>query len=489
MRAFAALPTVLALFSLTACSDEVQDDVVDTMDTAMDTAETGDTGDTGEPVVDDMSYAFEGREGGSSVSYTGQVFRHLLISDMYSHMAGLTDRLNSGSLFPEEGDVAAELGFYLDFDSDTSGELPFGFSSDPAPAQIAYNDISSGKDIVGKLAGNDPVGQHKDWSTEFVGWSAEGVTSPESLVRHWVGQLDAAAVDWAFGTIATDPSGNPVPNVYVTAEGTDLRQLIQKFLVAGVAYSQAADDYLDDDTEGKGLLADHTMVEEGKAYTALEHAWDEGFGYFGATVTYGEWTDAEISAGTKDVDGNLAIDLTSEVVWGHAGNAGKRDNGANVPTDFSGDAFKAFRAGRAILAEADGELSADEMDALEGHRDAALLAWESAIAATVVHYINDTLKDMGEFGTEAYSFGDHAKHWSEMKGFALAFQFSRFSSFSDAEFAELHDLLGQAPVLSDAGETAIADYKADLLAARTLVGEAMGFDADNLGDDDGQNGW
>ena len=64
------------------------------------------------------------------------------------------------------------------------------------------------------------------------------------------------------------------------------------------------------------------------------------------------------------------------------------------------------------------------MNELKAHRDAALSAWEKAIAATVVHYINDVIGDME---AEDYSFYDHAKHWSEMKGFALSFQFNRRS--------------------------------------------------------------
>ena len=49
------------------------------------------------------------------------------------------------------------------------------------------------KNLVGKIAGNDPAGQYKDWNAEgLVGWS-DGM-SPENLVRAWIGMLDAAAV-------------------------------------------------------------------------------------------------------------------------------------------------------------------------------------------------------------------------------------------------------------------------------------------------------
>ena len=117
------------------------------------------------------------------------------------------------------------------------------------------------------------------------------------------------------------------------------------------------------------------------------------------------------------------------------------------------------------------------------------MAWEKAISSSVVHYINDTLQDMGAIGTADYSFDDHAKHWSEMKGFALSFQFNPRSPMSGADFETLHGYFGVAPVLSSAGDAALADYAADLLAARALIGEAYGFDSANLGDDDGTNGW
>ena len=54
----------------------------------------------------------------------------------------------------------------------------------------------------------------------------------------------------------------------------------KKFLLGAVAFSQGADDYLDDDVAGKGLLVFGYIPAEGKKYSALEHAWDEGFGYF-----------------------------------------------------------------------------------------------------------------------------------------------------------------------------------------------------------------
>ena len=70
-----------------------------------------------------------------------------------------------------------------------------------------------------------------------------------------------------------------------------------------------------------------------------------------------------------------------------------------------------------------------------------------------------------------------------MKGFALGLQFNPYSPIAgeDAEkfakFVELHTLLKDAPVLAEAD---VADYLVDLKAARDLLQEVYGFDAENV---------
>ncbi len=452
---------------------------------------TGDDDDA----TDDGSYNFDSRFGdGSSVSYSGQIARHVLIHDLNERIAGMTERLAEGWV-PDQGEVLEELDFYYAFDGASSGGVAHNVVTDPDPLQSTYDDVSTNKDLRAKLAGNDPVGQHVDWATAFVGWDDAAVTTPESLVQHWFGLIEQHVSVRAGGIVPEGPTGEPITTAYVTPEGQDLKQLVQKFLLGAIAFSQGADDYLDDDFPGKGLLSDNTAAEDGEAFTPLEHAWDEGFGYFGAARNYVDYSDDEIagedgrddwSDGNQDTDGDGFIDLTSEMNWGHSLNAAKRDRGAVVATDFTADAWAGFRDGRAILAASSGELSDGEMAALQEARDRALEAWEQAIAATVVHYINDVLQDMGTAGTADYSFEDHAKHWSEGKGFALAFQFNRRSPMS-ADFATLHALLGDAPALP--GQADFDAYADDLITARTLIGDAFGFDAANLGGDDGVGGW
>jgi hypothetical protein len=378
--------------------------------------------------------------------------------------------------------VQEALEFYFDYDAAIGADVPHGLATSPAAAQATYGDFPSQKSLVEKIAGNDAVGQHADWSTDFVGWGPAGSTTPEGLVRDWFVRIDALAQNRANGAPTLAPDGSPVSAVHITPQGHDLSQLLQKFLLGAVAFSQGADDYLDDDLPGKGLLADHTALVDGAPYTEVEHAWDEGFGYFGASRDYGLLDAADVAEDpSHDTDGDGAIDLLSEYSHGHSANAAKRDAGAVTTTDHAGQAWRAFRAGRQLLADRDGALDDDDLATLREHRDQAIEAWEAAIAATVVHYINEVLRDEATLQTADYDFEAHAKHWSELKGFALAFQFNRRSPLDSDDFAALHTLIGDAPALAGAAP--------ELRQARALVGDAFGFDAANLGDDGGHGGW
>ena len=105
----------------------------------------------------------------------------------------------------------------------------------------------------------------------------------------------------------------------------------------------------------------------------------------------------------------------------------------------------------------------------------AVNAWEKAIAATVIHYINDVLADMD---AAPYDFLKHAKHWGELKGFALSFQFNPHSKLSDAKFAEFHTKVGTKPALP--GDANFEAYKTDLTDARTILKDAYEFADDDV---------
>ena len=169
--------------------------------------------------------------------------------------------------------------------------------------------------------------------------------------------------------------------------------------------------------------------------------------------------------------------------FGASVNAAKRDLGSTpeAPTDFTGEADLAFRTGRALITAAYEEGTEIDLAALHAQRNAAVLAWEMAYAATAIHYVNEVLTDMDTVGSTDYSFADHAKHWSELKGFALGFQFNPRSPMSGEDFAALHSAIGDAPVgASQSDPVEDEAYRAQLLDARTRIGEAYGFDEANV---------
>ncbi len=458
---------------------------------------------------------FEGFEAGL---YNGQIMRQVLIEDLKAFIGGLTASIESGDFEPTDaGEVVDALKFYYDFDAGADGDTEFGVSTDPAPHQTTYNDLGT-KNLKGKFAGNDSATDHKDWKKELKGWKLDigDITSAEGLLFAWMQLVEANAIALAGGTdrFAVDGSGNVSDKklgVHVTEAGHDLQQLIQKFLTMAVNFSQGADDYLDDDVDGKGLLVPNSR-SGCKPYSKLAHHWDEGFGYYGAARDNDAYKACDIAGKCKDdpaykgkyfdSNGDGKIDLLSEYNFGHSQNAAKRTYGSKTGVDFKTPAFDHFVAGRALINNAGEELTDQEMADLKEHRNVIVSNWEMAVAATAVHYINDTLKDMAKFGemvpkldengaeekdengetvmVHTYSFTTHAKHWSELKGFALGLQFNPRSPLSTEDFVAFHDKVGDAPVLPSATQEEIDAYVVALKEARDILKVAYGFTTDDV---------
>ncbi len=454
------------------------------------------------PLVVPSAYTYESRfvPGASSVNYGGQTARHVIIEDLASYVGSLTDAVDTGSLDPAETVVVSNLEYFFSLDASDRVDDPIRLMTDPPADQTTYGELSGSAVLLAKVAGNDTVTDYRDWSTEFVGWSdpsiamsGGGVGSPTELVRAIFETLEANAIARGAGASRMSPVASPMPlPVHVTESGIDLQRLLAEFLVGAIGYSQAADDYMDDDVEGKGLLSENAVPQDGRPYTTLERAWDEAFGYLGASRFYGDRSAEELATGPRYVDSDMSggIDLQSEYSFGVSVNAAERDQGATAPTDFMGTVWTAFVTGRAIIAQ--GPIDEERLNALRVQRDAAMGAWEAVIAATAVHYINVVLQIMEDFDTPAYDharFLAHAEAWSALKGFALRFQFSPRSTLSSADFAMLHTLIADAPVLPAAGSTDADAYRTALRDARALLGTAYGFEPANLGDDVGAGGW
>lgn len=427
-------------------------------------------------------YEFDSKfvEGESSVAYQGQICRHVLIT-------ALTNAVRDPDAISTEAYRGDNVPY---FDDTIVGALAEQSTAQilglqlPVPAgQGTLGELCGGKHLAEKYAGNDAVTDHRDWTTQFAG--VNGYFNAETYFRDL---LTAASEQAAQGTNA------PGAPHYVSPEGIDYAQMVQKLLLGAVAFSQAADDYVDSDaaTPGKGLRA--AFEQAGDAtYAVIEHQIDEGYGYFGAARDYASRSDENNRVGVFDDNGDGFIDLNSEFNFGASTNAAKRDVGSadEAKTDFTGQGFGAFKRLRALvtdaeqtLADMDASRSADVLAA----RDEAMNAWEGAIAATVVHYINDTLNDLEAFGNGQGDIEDLAKHFSEMKAFALGLQFNPRSPLlqpvsaedSTERFVRVHELLRDNPPCVAGLCTNDEQYRDDLLAARAIFGEAYGFAQVNL---------
>ncbi len=164
-------------------------------------------------------------------------------------------------------------------------------------------------------------------------------------------------------------------NTYLlSAQGLDYPQLIEKGLMGACLYYQATTIYLGADR----MSFDNEIVEEGTG-TAMEHHWDESFGYFGVGPTF-----------PTDTDGIL--------FWG------KYSNNRNSVLGSNQKIMDAYLKGRAAISNND-LIS----------RDDAILAirneWEKVAVGSVIHYLNETIGDnfndmalRGHFLSEAIGF-------------------------------------------------------------------------------------
>lgn len=471
---------------------------------------TGDACDTGAaPTTYVFTSNFDSGAGGSSVSYSGQTARNFLV-------LGLVETANALEEGDDETTVKDSLSAWITGDDDlVHGHVAAGSPTlEPGPR---IGDISTGKNLVGKIAGGSVAGEGETGKLingEFFGWSdgLDNTPLPIELVNVFIDQLTDEAKDGNAITIQTTagPANIGVGDARVDAEGRDYRQLLQKFLLGAVNFSQLSNDYLRADFRTDNNLGQAS----GKLYAEGEHDWDEGFGYYGAARDNGLYTDNEAAGksgrdawknGWYDTDGNGSIDIRAEYNLALSQNCAKRDRGSQSGTDFSKEALDAFLLGRHVITEATaaGAMTEAQWAVVQAQATIASNAVEKCIAATVVHYINDVIDDMALFDNgsfaDAANFTNLAKHWSEMKGFALGLQFNPTSPFKGAadstERSNLKTVLsnmGDAPVLADGSQNgvaatgtaaeAIAVYETKLLAARDILATAYGFSTADVAD-------
>ena len=359
-------------------------------------------------------------EKNNSVSYTGQIARHVL----HDSLKVLAGQGNGGE---NSTALEKEMLSYFSGSEKNKAIIAPGSKGEFVVKQTTLNEISSGKNIEGKFYNGSMMA--------------------------WPGSMKGREVALQMIKKAS------IANKGVDAEnGYNWPQLISKFTMGAMAYSQAVDNYLDEKLEA-GTKPNNKPYKDGAHYTGKEHSWDEGFGYFGAAAhTLSLTADQAYGVAKRkdmvsaDANGDGVVDLKSEMIFGPAYYAAAFDRSGSKTTKYLHTIMQAYVDGRKVITTANGAILSDgERQMLKNHASTIESNWELVLAEAVFKYAGSVYKDivkMQEDGADqAKAYNAYVKHWGELKGFSMALQSGRNNLGETAD--TLNDLILFGPVTLD----------------------------------------
>ena len=377
---------------------------------------------------------FEEHAGESSVSYSGQVVRNLLVNDIKSLIASNVGGGNTATINSMMANDDPNLAIYTGSGLNT--------------VQTKYHDISTSQL-------NDRLAAVTSYTDPGYGANAQ------DMITGWVAESEGYSV---------------------RPGGLDLGQMTQKVMWGAIAYWQGTSKYM-----SKIPNDDNTMSDDGDPYTAMEHHWDESFGYFGAARDYNTGYSDDTDRKTdpyNDSNGDGLIDFKTEYNMGWAVTAAKRDlvDGVSVDYDFTKTIFDAYLEGRTLI------YNQAPLDEILVQRDIILNTWEKVVAAVSIHYINDTMSDLEALISAGDSnlawdnlpeSGDGYKyniHWAEMRAYAHGLIYNDFKLISDADIATVLGYMGTAPAYNDGSDfSAMQTLHDNLALAKPILQAAYVF--------------
>ena len=354
----------------------------------------------------------------NTVSYSGQIARHVLEQSLKK----LAGKGNGGG---NAADLEAQMLSYFNGSDD---DLPIiapkskdGFKI----KQTSLHQISKGKNISGKFY--------------------------DGAMPAWPGNMSGK--DVAYNMIAMAAKSN---KGFDADTGYDWAQLISKYTMGAMAYNQAVDNYLDEKLSAE-KKPNNKPYKDGAHYTGKEHSWDEAFGYWGAAAHQHGFNPNKVyeiakmkNQGVADKNGDGMVDLKSEYVFGPCYYAAAFDRSGTKSTNYTNTLFNAFLDGRKLITAAAGDaLSDSERSQLKAYAATIEENWEKVLAEAVFKYAGSVYKDInkmkdlsGDDLNKAYRA--YAKHWGELKGFAMAMQSGK--SNLGATATKMNELMGFGPV-------------------------------------------
>ena len=363
----------------------------------------------------------------NSVSYTGQIARHVLHDSL--------KKLSS------KGSMDDMMSYFQGSDMNLLVVAPASKDGFPIK-QKTLNEISKGKNLSGKTY--------------------------KGTINAWPGQMTGSEVLEFMIEKAANAKGG-----FDETTGYNYTQLISKFAMGAVFYNQAVDNYLDEKL-GADNKPNNKPYKDGAHYTGKEHSWDEAFGYWGAAAHSLKLSAKENYDITKmknlaaaDANGDGVVDLKSEYNFAHSYYASSFDKGGK--TNYFNTVTQAFLDGRQIITNANGNKLTDSQRAKLVDLAAIIERnWEKVLAEAVFKYAGSVYKDIDKLkelldsnGDTSKAFATYAKHWGELKGFAMAMQSGRKNLGESAAY--MNREIGFGPVLLNTSQVSGIDSDGNYL--------------------------
>ncbi|MEO1487189.1 MAG: DUF4856 domain-containing protein, partial [Bacteroidota bacterium] len=334
----------------------------------------------------------------------------------------------------------------------TTEELKAMFAHEEGNMDFENADLnSSDKNVRGKTAASFDFFSSNATNqalirADFEGWIDRQVTE---VFPNW----GVAAVAGSAGQL---PDGSSVR--YVTSDGLEMNQLFNKSLIGALMIDQILNNYVSANFIDAGTqLADNDngVLEDGKNYTAMEHDWDEAYGY--AFGTAADLADPRPTIGQDDSFLNKYI--------------GRVEG----DSDFAGITdviYQALKLGRAAIVEKNYEVRDEQAEIVRK-------AISEIVGIRAVYYLQQG-KNVLDQENPDYGAGFH--DLSEGYGFIYSLQFTRRPDSSEPYFtkAEVDAFLTD---LLDDGENGLWDVTpATLDALSEAIAARFDFTVEQAGE-------
>ncbi|MBK6265890.1 DUF4856 domain-containing protein [Marivirga sp. S37H4] len=255
------------------------------------------------------------------------------------------------------------------------------------------------------------------------------VEADQQLFRNYMRDFAAATAEADGGEGSNGVAGivtstnDANKKYFFDANGFEHIQLIEKGLMGSCFYFQGVSVYL----ASSKMDVDNETVEAGKG-TAMEHHWDEAFGYLGVPTDFPANTD-----GIR--------------FWG------KYTNGRDEVLNSNENIMNAFIKGRAAISNKDLDTRDEQIEIIRAE-------WEKVAAGTAVHYLSEANANFADDAIRNHTL-------SEAWAFIHAIKYNPSKKLTNTEVEA---------VLEELGDNFYEITQENINAAKATLVSAYGFE-------------